>query len=126
MSLLKLSKSSKRGKTRSHAHAPKQEGKTAKRLGGRTTKASGALDEKGDVRVPGVVRIECKCTKNKSFSVTQDMVRKIEEAALGSGEIPAIEVQFIDEHGKVISSVAVMPVSGLDMIVNYATTAQDT
>ena len=106
-----------RDKTVSHGHAPQQERKLAARLGGKVTKASGALDEKGDVRITGVVRIEAKCTKHASFSITRDMLRKIEEAAFAHGEVPVIAVDFLDAQGKVIGSVAVMPQYALDTLL---------
>lgn len=78
----------------SHRRAPVMEAETAVRLGGRITKGSGNQIEKGDVRVFRVVRVECKCTANKSFSITRKMWDKIEMAAVMAGEIPAIYVEF--------------------------------
>ena len=46
------------------------------------------------------MRIEAKTTKNKSFSVTRDMIRKIEDAALTNNEIPVMVIEFINEQGK--------------------------
>jgi hypothetical protein len=109
MTSLPLPKKFRGVKTNSHAHAPKQERALALGLGGKLTKASGALDEKGDVRIKGLVRIEAKCTTRASFSITKDMIRKIEEAAVSAGELPIIAVDFLDEKGKVTASVAVMP-----------------
>lgn len=104
------------GNGTSHKRAKKQERELAARVGGRLTPASGAKAEKGDVRVKGVLRIEAKTTKNKSFSVTLDMIRKIEEAALGCGEMPALVIEFIDERGRPIKEVAVVPTYVLDSI----------
>jgi Holliday junction resolvase len=81
----------------------------AARLGGRTTPASGALGEKGDVRVAGVIRIECKTTSAKSFSITRDMIDRISDAAVASGEVPAIVVEFLQD-GMPAMSVAVVPI----------------
>ncbi len=78
----------------SHRRAPAQEAASARRLGGHTTKGSGSGHEKGDVRVHGVVRVECKTTRHDSFRVTRAMVEKIEEAALGAGEVPVLEVEL--------------------------------
>ena len=102
--------------TPSHKRAPKQEAAAAKRLGGRVTPASGSRDVKGDVRVRSLLRLECKTTKNQSFSVTREMVRKIEEAALSAGEMPAIIVEFNDGSGNPICEVAVVPTYVLDDI----------
>ena len=92
-----------------------QEDDLAFRVGGRKTIASGALDVKGDVRKKRVVRIEAKTTKNKSFSVTREMLRKIEEAAMGADELPAFVVEFND-NGKAVASVAIVPIWVLEMM----------
>lgn len=82
------------GQTPSHARAKVQEQQTAKRVGGRLTKASGALNEKGDVRVKGVCRIENKTTKHDSFSVSVELVEKLENSVAGSDEIPIMQVEL--------------------------------
>lgn len=103
-------------KTDSHFRAPRQEKQLAQRLGARTVKGSGVGAEKGDVRLKGVLRIEAKCTKNKSFSVTREMVEKIENAALGAGEVPAIVIEFLDEKGNPVHELAVVPTYVLEMV----------
>lgn len=106
-----------RGKaTASHARSPRQEAELAKRTGGRVTRGSGCGNEKGDVRIRGLARIEAKTTKHKSFSVTRSMIDKIEEAAVTSGELPAIVVEFITEEGKPVGEVAVVPTWVLDIL----------
>lgn len=101
----------------SHLRAVKQEGETATRLGGRLTPGSGARDEKGDVRIKGLARIECKTTKNASFSVTRETLAKIADAACGAGEIPVLLVEFNDGKGKRLQEVAVIPSYCLDDFV---------
>lgn len=100
--------------TKSHKRSPKQEKEVAARLGGRRTPASGAGVIKGDVRIKGIARVECKTTKHKSFSVTLDMFRKLEENALASGEVPAIIVEFHDNDGRKLGELAVTPTYVLD------------
>jgi Holliday junction resolvase len=73
---------------------------------------------KGDVRKKRVLRLECKCTKNKSFSVTREMVEKIENAALGAGEVPAILIEFLGPDGKPLHEVAVVPRYVLDSLAS--------
>lgn len=97
------------GRSPSHKRAPRQEAELARRVGGRVTPGSGSKSLKGDVRLKRVVRIEAKTTKNKSFSVTQEMVRKIEEAALPFDELPVIIVEFNDGRGRKLSEIAVCP-----------------
>ena len=79
----------------SHRRSREQEKEAAARLGGRITKASGAgAFEKGDVRVKGLLRVEAKTTKHKSFSVTGEMLDKIEQQAVMAGEFPAMEIEI--------------------------------
>lgn len=101
------------GQTPSHARAKVQERETAKRIGGRQTRASGAKTEKGDVRLKGFVRIENKTTKASSYGVSVETVRKLEEAVVGSGEIPILQVEL--ELGK--KKFVAMPDWALDLII---------
>lgn len=100
----------------SHRRSKKQEKEIAKKIGGNRTPASGAGTVKGDVRLKGIARIEAKTTKNKSFSVTLEMVSKIEEAALSTGEMPVIVVEFTDGFGKKLGELAVCPTYVLDTL----------
>ena len=100
----------------SHRRAKKQEKEIAKKIGGNLTPASGAGQIKGDVRLKNIARIECKTTKNKSFSVTLEMLRKIEDAAAMAGELPIIVVEFSDGYGKKIAECAVCPTYVLDSL----------
>ena len=104
----------------SYRRSRKQERELAGRLGGRRTAASGSKDEKGDVRLKGILRLEAKTTKHKSFSVTREMVQQIEQAALSTGEMPVIAIEFINEQGKPICSVAVVPMYVLDLLKEQA------
>jgi hypothetical protein len=108
------------GSTHSHNRSRKQEKEIATRIGGNITPASGAFAIKGDVRLKGVTRIECKTTMNKSFSVTREIVAKIEDAALSAGELPALVVEFLSPQGHVQSSVAVVPLWVLDTLADFA------
>lgn len=114
-----LNRDMKRG-TASHRRAPKMEKELARRYGGRVTPGSGNGAIKGDVRVRDVLRIEAKTTKHKSFSVTLDMVEKIENAALGAGELPCIVIEFHDGTGKRIKEVAVTPTYVIDSLIQNA------
>ena len=120
MPLAKPKRLKQDGSTLSHHRSRRQEGEVAKRIGGRKTPASGALSEKGDVRLKGVVRIECKTTMHKSFSITREMLGKIEDAALSSGELPALVIEFLNDKGNPIGAVAVMPVWVLDTVANLS------
>lgn len=112
-----VSRDEKRGNA-SYRRSRVQEKKLADRLGGRRTSASGSKDEKGDVRVRRLVRVEAKTTKHRSFSVTLDMVREIETAALTSDELPFILVEFINEQGKPIAELCVVPSYVLDDLIH--------
>lgn len=121
MTSLALPKRLRGRKTVSHNHAPKQEKRLALVLGGKVTKASGASYEKGDVRVKGVVRVEAKCTTKKSFPVTRDMLDKIETAAIASGEMPVMVIEFLDPKGKVEKTLAVIPMYALESLISDVT-----
>lgn len=100
----------KGSRTPYHRRARQMEEELAKETGGKLTPGSGNGNVKGDIQnAYGCIRIEAKTTKNKSFSVTRDMVRKIEDAALPNGELPAIVVEFMDIEGKPEMSIAVVP-----------------
>ena len=102
----------------SQVRAKKQEKERALLLRAAQVPGSGAGAMKGDVRHKGLLRLECKTTKHKSFSLTLEMVHKIEEAALSSGEMPAILVEFNDENGQKIAEVAVVPTYVLEGLCN--------
>lgn len=103
-------------KGKAHAFAPKQEKDNAKKLGGETIKGSGSGYHKGDVRIRDVVRLECKCTTKKSFSITEDILDKIEDAACSAGELPFIEVAFLDDRGAEKRKIVVCPSWVLDTL----------
>ncbi len=126
--MLRKSKDELRMKYVAQRHSKKQESFWATELGAKKVKSSGAGCgiEKGDVRFKGVLRLENKCTQAKSFRLTTEMVQKIEDAALQSGELPAIEIEFIDSKGNILYSVAVVPTYVLEHLidkdVNYGAT----
>lgn len=103
--------------TNSHRRAKKQERDIAKSTGGRLVPASGARDTKGDVRLKGVARIEAKTTKNKSFSVTIDMIDKLETAIMNAGEVPVFIIEFNDGFGRKLKEVAVMPTYAMQQLL---------
>jgi hypothetical protein len=71
-----------------------QEKRAASRFGGRVQPASGATDfHKGDVKVSGELRLECKYTTARSFSISPALLEKVEQEARGI-ELPAIEIEF--------------------------------
>lgn len=102
--------------TEAHTRSRFQEKEKAQRLGAIVVHRSGAGDTKGDVRVKKIARIECKTTLNNSFSVTREMVSKIENAALSSGEVPALVVEFLNPGGKVWNSVVILPAYAIDLL----------
>ena len=98
--------------------ARKQEKEVAKRFSGNLISGSGAGFVKGDVRIHGVARIECKTTSAKSFSVTKEMLAKIEDASLACDEVPILVIEFLDIKGIKESDVAVIPMWALDKLLN--------
>jgi hypothetical protein len=83
----------------------------------RTISGSGSGRKKGDVEVMNIARLECKTTSNKSFSITRDMVEKITHAGIGSGEVPALVIEFLDQQGTPESSVCCIPLWALEMLI---------
>ena len=74
----------------------KQERRVADEVGGRTQPASGAMAHaKSDVRKAGELRVECKFTSAKSYSLKLAELDKIAAEALAGGlEVPVLQVQF--------------------------------
>jgi hypothetical protein len=105
----------KRLKTPNHTASIKQERGAAKRYGGKVVKGSGAGFTKGDVRIHGVARIEAKTTIHKSFSVTAEIISKIENAAVPAGEVPIIEVELGSGH-----KVCLIPTWAVEVLLEKA------
>jgi hypothetical protein len=81
------------GKTDSQKRSRAQEKRAASRWGGKRQPASGAGTEKGDVRVKGVVRGECKLTRSSSYTLKlKDLETLEKQAALN--EEPVFEIEF--------------------------------
>jgi hypothetical protein len=116
-----LDRAKKDGKTSvAYRHAPKQEKSLAKRFGGIKTPASGAKVKKGDVQVKDLVRIEAKTTSADSFRVTKEMLRKIQNAGLGSSELPVMVIEFLGPRGKSEGELAVLSITDLEMLIHAA------
>lgn len=72
----------------------KHERHTSRKVGGRMTRASGAVDgDKGDVVVDGLLRIENKTTEKASFGLKLATLEKITGEAKGD-EVPALGIEF--------------------------------
>lgn len=106
--------------------APKHEESVAKRVNGRKTIGSGSKKKKGDIYIDNVARIECKTTGRKSFSITQEMLDKIQNACIGCGEVPAIVVEFINGQGRRKDEVAVLPMWALEQLLANQHAPHDT
>lgn len=102
----------------SHKRAVIQERELALRMGGHVTPGSGNKEVKGDIRVRGICRIEAKTTKHKSFSVTLSMLDKIESAAIPHSEIPCMVIEFINDDGRPLKELAVIPVWALQQLID--------
>jgi ribosomal protein L44E len=91
--LYELGEEPKKGKTNSQKRSRRQEKRAARRIGGKVQPASGAGQAKGDVRLAGHTRMECKFTRAKSYSLKLEELKKIEQEA-GPGEQPVFEIEF--------------------------------
>lgn len=107
-------------KSKAYVRSAKQEKELAVRGRGKEVYRSGAGGfSKADVQeYNGIYTVEAKTTQRKSFSVTRDMITKIENAATARDELPAIIVEFLDEEGKPTHEVAVVPTYALDLKIN--------
>ena len=112
----------------SKIRAPKQERELAAKLGGKRTPGSGSKSVKGDVRIKGVARVEAKCTRHKSFSVTLDMIEKIEDgaASCAEGEIPVVHVEFLDAMGNRLKGLYVLRESDAEELIAMGGRLADT
>ena len=111
-----LNRESEKGHV-AYRRSRQQERLLAKRSGGRLITGSGSGPEKGDIKkYSGVFRVEAKTTSHDSFRVTKEMIRKIEDAALPHGELPAIIIEFVDKQGKPISEIAVVSTDVLESL----------
>jgi hypothetical protein len=78
----------------------KAESRLIKRVGGKSTPASGNMEgAKGDVVLPEFL-METKATENASYSLQHDLLAKITREALEAGKQPAFHVQFVDATGR--------------------------
>lgn len=107
-------------KSKAYVRAPKQEKLLAKRGGSKLVKGSGVSPwDKGDVRgYKGKLTIEAKCTSRKSFSVTRDTLRKLEDAACSKGELPLLIVEFLNTLGLPEAEIAIIPMRVLDELLD--------
>ncbi len=112
--------------SRAYHRSPGQEKETAARTGGRTTPGSGAFNVKGDVRIKGAARIECKTTAGKSLSISRETMDKIEQAALSSGEVPALAFEFMPVAGHPGGKYFILPDYLLEPFAEYAKTLRTT
>lgn len=96
-----------------------QEKGITNRFKGRLVTGSGNKIDKGDIKKAetrfGLARIEAKTTIRKSFSVTREILKKVEEAAILNNEIPVLIVEFLDTNGKPEGSLAIMDIKYLDL-----------
>ncbi len=108
-----IRKSSK--KSPSHDYSVKQEYNLAKKLGGSMTPKSGAGEVKGDVRIKGKYRIECKCTAKGSYSIKKEYLEGLIEAASACGETFILNIDFLDASGNKKRGFYVIPDTEVDL-----------
>lgn len=88
----------KKGGNDNQKRSREQEKKAEQRYGARRQPASGALPHaKSDLRDPGRVRVECKFTRAKSFSLKLEELKKLERERVGD-EHPVFEIEFQGER----------------------------
>lgn len=107
-------------KSKAYIRSSKQEKEIAKRGGGKEVYRSGASAwDKGDVRgYKGRVTVEAKATSCKSFSVTREIMYKLEDAASAKSELPILLIEWLDTYGKPEGELAIVPMWALDDLLN--------
>lgn len=108
------------GLDNTHDRSKVQEAGLAKKLGGRTTIGSGNKDEKGDVRLKGLIRVECKNTQEQGFRVTAEMLAKLSATAVGAGELPVMQIDLGVKDGVAMQSFYVLPMSFESVLMSMA------
>jgi len=82
------------------AHGTTSEQKTAKRLNGRLTPASGALEgAKGDFNMTSFL-VECKSTIHHSIGLKLDWLLKIKGEARKKEKMPALTITYVNGAGE--------------------------
>jgi hypothetical protein len=84
----------KNNKNKAKLRSREQEKQVAKDLSGRITPGSGCGNLKGDVRVRGSYRIECKNTQKNSYSLKRSEIEKIEDQAVTYSETGIMIIRF--------------------------------
>ncbi len=89
-----------------------QERKIAEDIGGRTQPGSGNQSHaKGDVRKKGAFRIEAKWTKSSQFTITREILGKI-NGECSHGEKPMVQLDFLDRaSSRPLESWVIIPYS---------------
>lgn len=88
-------------------HGTLSEARVSKKIGGRLTPASGAMEgAKGDfnldVNEDYLFKMECKATNSKSMSLKYEWLCKIRNEALETNRIPALTISFVDPKGRAV------------------------
>lgn len=83
-----------------NAHGTLSEKKTAKRLGGKLTPASGAIGSaKGDIIFKEIL-MEAKATIKDSISIKLEWLAKISREATDTAKFPALSVTYVNQEGE--------------------------
>lgn len=90
----------RKNKNKIGAAGRKSEDRLVKKVKGRGTLASGAMDGmKGDIQKQDVL-IEAKSTTSDTFRLDRGILCKITGEALRSSKIPAVFISFVTGNGK--------------------------
>jgi len=89
-----------RAKRHKGDHGTKAEKLSAKKVDGRLTPASGAMESaKGDFEA-GEFLVENKCTNSGTLSLKLEWLTKISRESSSLGKTPALAFQFVDSTGR--------------------------
>lgn len=113
--MLRVSKENQNKKSLSHARSSLQERDIRDKMQAILTRGSGSGHDKLDVKIPGLLRVECKNTTKKSYKLKLDDLKKMYQGCK-DGEVPFMEIEFIDEDSKLLGRFVI---TGFEVIERY-------
>ena len=88
------------GQPPAYWYAPKQEAQVGEALGADAVAGSGRGRIKGDCRKKARLRIECKATGKKSYSLKLEDWQKLTSHCELHSETPVMSIHFVDDTGR--------------------------
>jgi hypothetical protein len=113
--MLRLKKNDKNKVSLSHARSSLQEKDLKEKLQACLVRGSGSGKDKMDVKIPKLLRVECKNTLKKSYSIKLDDMQKMYNS-VKDGEVPFMQIDFIDKESRTLGRFIV---TGYEVLERY-------